>query len=439
MANAVDLSPVSPPHPGFAWASVARALRHRDYRLFFAGQAVSLVGTWLTRIATSWLIYRLSSSAWMLGLVAFVGQLPTFLLSPVAGVWVDRWSRRRVLLVTQAGAMVLTGCLAAIAWSGHADPLHIVLINILHGMLTAFDAPARQAFLVELVKDRAEMANAIALNSSMANATRLLGPSLAGILIAAFGENWCFTLDAISYLAALTSLLLITPHATAIRCVRGRVMQEMREGVRYARSFAPIRDVLILLALVSLMGVPYTVLMPLLATHVYHGGADTLGFLMAASGLGALAGAVYLAGRPSVLGLGRIIRAATGVFGLGLLALSACRSVALALPLVALTGCAMMVQMASSNIVLQTLADDDKRGRLMSFYTMAFFGMSPFGSLMAGAMAEHTGAAATLACGGGSVMCGAVWFAWRWPSLRHAVVPVYTRLGILSQNVRDDV
>jgi len=304
--------------------------------------------------------------------------------------------------------MLLTTLLAVVAWTGHANPVTIVAINIAHGILTAFDIPARQAFLIELVKDRAGMANAIALNSSMANATRLLGPSIAGILIAAVGENWCFTLDAISYLAVLVSLVLIHPTGPTLRCSQGSMMQNLREGVTSAR-FAPIRDVLALLALVSLMGVPYTVLMPMLATHVYGGNADTLGFLMAASGLGALIGAVYLAGRPSVLGLGQLIRKSSAVFGLGLIALGACRSVALALPLVMITGCAMMVQMASSNIVLQTLADDDKRGRLMSFYTMAFFGMSPFGSLMAGAMAERMGAAATLTVGGGAclmVRCG---------------------------------
>jgi MFS family permease len=376
-------------------------------------------------------MYKISGSAWLLGLVSFVGQLPTFVLAPFAGVWVDRWDRHRVLIVTQALAMLQSALLAALALGGHIEAWHILALQVFQGCINAFDTPARQTFLVEMVEARADMANAIALNSSMVNATRLIGPSAAGILIALVGEGWCFAIDALSYTAVLGSLAMMRVKARGAPRLHRKVTQDLREGWQYVWHFATIRNILALLALVSLMGVPYTVLMPVLATQVFGGAADTLGFLMAASGLGALTAALYLAARRSVLGLGKVIIGATVTFGIGLMGLAACRHLHMAMALMVVTGGSMMIQMAACNIVLQTLADEDKRGRLMSFYTMAYFGMSPFGSLMAGAAADRLGASLTVAIGGAACMLGGAAFAVDLPTMRAQVRRVYARLGIL--------
>ena len=284
-----------------------RALSHRNYRLFFAGQGTSLVGTWITRVATSWLVYRLTGSAAALGIVGFAGQIPTFLLAPFAGVWVDRWSRTEWLVVTQLLSMLQSLALAWLAFSGTITVTDIVLLSALQGIINAFDTPARQAFVVEMVEDRADLPNAIALNSSMVNGARLVGPSVAGVLIAVAGEGWCFLLDGISYVAVIASLLMMRLAPAEPRGAEKRVLVDLRDGFRYAFGFAPIRSVLLLITLISLMGMPYTVLMPLMAATVLHGGPHTLGFLMGATGIGALGGAVYLASRRSVLGLGRVI------------------------------------------------------------------------------------------------------------------------------------
>jgi MFS family permease len=419
--------------PAKSLRSLGRALRNRNYRLFFVGQSVSLVGTWLTRVATSWLVYRLTGSALLLGIVGFAGQIPTFFLAPVAGVWVDRWNRHRVLVVTQALAMLQSASLAALAWSSRMTVVHIAALSVVQGLINAFDMPARQAFVVEMVADRNDLPNAIALNSSMVNAARLVGPSVAGILIGLFGEGWCFAIDAISYLAVIASLLAmrITVRPRARRTTR--VGAELAEGFRYVVGHVPIRSVLLLLAVVSLMGMPYTVLMPVVATQVLHGRAHTLGFLMAASGAGALGGALYLASRTSVLGLGRLIALAAAVFGLSLLAFSLSRVLWLSLILMVPTGAGMMVQMAASNTVLQTLVDEDKRGRVMSFYAMAFFGTVPFGSLLAGGLADRVGAANTVAIGGLVCVAGAALFFRALPELRRLARPTYVRLGIVPE------
>jgi len=412
---------------------MVRALSHRNYRLFFAGQGTSLVGTWVTRVATSWLVYRLTGSAAALGIVGFAGQIPTFLLAPFAGVWVDRWSRHRVLVATQALSMLQSFALAWLTLAGTIDLARILLLSALQGVINAFDTPARQAFVVEMVEDRADLPNAIALNSSMVNGARLVGPSVAGVLIAAAGEGWCFLVDGFSYVAVIASLAMMRVAKAQARGPEMRALQDLRDGVRYVFGFAPIRSVLLLLALVSLTGMPYTVLMPVMASGVLHGGPHALGFLMAATGVGALGGAVYLASRRSVVGLGRVVPAAAALFGSGLIAFSLSRSVALSLVLMVATGGGFMVQMASSNTIIQTIVREDMRGRAMAFYTMAFMGTAPFGSLLAGGLAARVGAPRTLLLGGCACILGGAVFARQLPRLRALVRPIYVERGILPE------
>jgi MFS family permease len=412
---------------------MVRALSHRNYRLFFAGQGTSLVGTWITRIATSWLVYRLTGSAAALGIVGFAGQIPTFALAPFAGVWVDRWSRHRVLVVTQVLSMLQSFALAWLTLARTIDLTQILVLSALQGVINAFDTPARQAFVVEMVEDRADLANAIALNSSMVNGARLVGPSVAGVLIAAAGEGWCFLVDGVSYLAVIGSLVMMRLGAAPPRRPEKHALQELRDGVRYAFGFAPIRSVLLLLALVSLMGMPYTVLMPVMASGVLHGGPHALGFLMGATGVGALGGAVYLASRRSVLGLGRVVPAAATLFGAGLIAFSLSRSIALSLVLMVVTGSGFMVQLASSNTIIQTIVREEMRGRVMAFYTMAFMGTAPFGSLLAGGLAARVGAPRTLLVGGCACILGGALFGLHLPRLRRLARPVYVERGILPE------
>lgn len=415
-------------------AFMLRALGHRNYKLFFSGQSVSMIGTWMTRIATSWLVYRLTGSALLLGVVGFAGQVPSFALAPFAGVLVDRWNRHKLLVATQVLAMLQSLALAVLALTGLIKIWHVIALSIFQGVINAFDMPARQAFVVEMVERREDLPNAIALNSSMVNAARLLGPSIGGVVIAAVGEGWCFMVDGVSYLAVIASLLAmkITPRAN--RPKKGvNMLAQLREGWQYATGFAPIRKVLMMLALVSLVGMPYTVLMPVFANEILRGGPNTLGLLMAASGVGALTGAMFLAARKSVLGLGKYIPLMAAAFGAGLVAFSFSRVLWLSLPLMVLTGLGFMVQMAASNTVLQTIVEEDKRGRVMSFYTMAFMGTAPFGSLLAGSLAERIGAPHTLMFGGLGCIAGAIWFATSLPSLRRDVRPIYVKIGILPE------
>jgi MFS family permease len=411
-----------------------RALAHRNYRLFFSGQSVSLIGTWMTRIATSWLVYRLTGSPLLLGIVGFAGQIPSFLLAPLAGVLVDRWNRHRLLVATQVLALFQSLGMAILALTGYIKIWHVIVLSIFQGLINAFDMPARQAFVVEMVEKREDLPNAIALNSSMVNAARLLGPSLGGIVIAAVGEGWCFMLDAVSYLAVIASLLVMKITPRMLRVTNdANILAQLREGWEYAVRFAPIRNILLLLALVSLVGMPYTVLMPVFANEVLHGGPSTLGLLMAASGVGALMGAMFLAARKSVLGLGKFIPLMAAAFGAGLILFSFTRRLWLSLGLMVITGLGFMVQMAASNTVLQTIVEEDKRGRVMSFYTMAFMGTAPFGSLLAGSIAEQIGAPHTLLFGGVGCILGAVWFASSLPALRRDVRPIYIKIGILPE------
>ena len=411
---------------------MGRALRHRNYRLFFFGQGTSLVGTWLTRVATAWLVYRLTSSALLLGIVGFAGQMPTFLVAPFAGVLVDRWNRHRVLVVTQALAMVQSGLLSWFALRGTITVWHVLVLSAFQGLINAFDTPARQAFVVEMVDDRADLANAIALNSSMVNGARLLGPSIGGAIIAAVGEGWCFAIDAFSYLFVIASLIAMRVTLAGRReRAEAHVLQDLRDGWQYVIRSAPIRTALIVLAIVSTMAMPYSVLMPAVVTEVLHGGPNALGLLMTASGVGALAGALYLAQRKSVVGLGKVVMYATLVFGVGLIGFSLSRTELLATAILTLVGGGFMLQLAATNTVLQTLVDDRLRGRVMAFYTMAFFGSAPIGSLLAGVVADRIGAQTTIGlCGGVCVLTG-VWFAGKLPSLRAIVRPIYIERGIL--------
>ncbi len=415
------------PRPG-----LLRALRHRNYRLFFGGQSLSLAGTWITRIATSWLVYRLTGSALILGVVGFCGQIPTLFLAPVAGVFVDRWDRRRVLLVTQVLSLLQSVALGVLTLLGIITVVEVLVLQVAQGIINAFDTPARQAFVVTMIADRADLPNAIALNSSMVNASRIIGPSIGGVVIAAVGEGWCFMADAISYLAVIASLLAMTvqerdhhPRTTSAR-------EELVDGFRYVSRFLPVRSALTLLALISLLGMPYTVLMPVIASKVLHGGPHTLGFLMTASGLGAVVGALYLASRRSVLGLGRVMMVATFSFGFGLIGFGLIRSLWAALVILPLVGAGFMVEMASTNTILQTITEERMRGRVMAFYTMAFFGTAPIGSLLAGVAASRIGASATIVLGGVACVAAGLWLALRLPLLRAQVRPIYVERGILA-------
>jgi MFS family permease len=415
---------------------IFRALHRRNYRLFFGGQGISLIGTWMQQIAMSWLVYRMTHSAFLLGVVGFLGQIPAFLVSPFAGVLIDRWNRHHILLGTQSLAMIQAFILALLTLKGTIAIWHIITLALFLGFVNAFDMPTRQAFVVELVETGEDLGNAIALNSFMFNGARLLGPSIGGLLIALLGEGICFLLNAISFIAVIAALLAMKMTKRQIRSKSSHVLEGMKEGLTYAFGFPPIRSLLLLQGLVSLTGMPYTVLMPVFAKNILHGGPHTLGFLLGASGVGALVGAIYLASRKSILGLGRVIIIALNIFGIGLIAFSISRILSLSLLLLAFTGFGMMVQMASSNTVLQTIVEEDKRGRVMSFYTMAFMGMVPFGSLLAGSLASKIGAPGTIMISGVACILGSILFARKLPALREMVRPIYIEKEILSKELK---
>jgi MFS family permease len=417
------------PTPGFSHAW--RALRGRNFRLFFSGQSISLIGTWMTRVATAWLVYQLTGSALLLGVVSFAGQIPTFLLAPFAGVLVDRSNKRYVLIATQIGAMVQSLALAVLTL-GHWITIHEVLgLSVLQGLVNAFDMPVRQSFMVQMVDDRADLSNAIALNSSMVNTARLIGPALAGLIIAASSEGWCFLIDGVSYIAVIASLLMMRIQAPKLKRVTTGMVTQMREGWEYVSGFRPLRTILLLFALMSLMGMPYMVLMPVFAAKVLHGGAHSLGFLMGAAGFGSLISALLLVLRRSVRGLLKMLPIASLVFGLGLIAFGASHWMWLSLLLMVVTGFGMLLGLTTSNTIIQTLAPEEKRGRVMSYYTMAFVGMAPFGSLLAGALAHWIGAPHTVQLTGAMCCLGGLWFLRQMPAVRREMRPVYEELGIV--------
>jgi MFS family permease len=385
----------------------------------------------MTRLATSWLVYRLTHSALLLGVVGFAGQIISFALGPVAGVWVERLDRRKLLVWTQAAAAIQSLAMAALTLAHVITLWEIIALTALQGLINAFDMPARQSFLVQMVEDRNDLSNAIAINSSMANGARLIGPAIAGVVIGALGEGWCFLIDGVSYFAVIASLLLMRIKPLNIRRDGASMWEQMREGWDYVRTFPPIRTILALFALVSLMGYSYTVLLPIFAAQVLHGGAYTLGWLTTASGVGALASALSLAIRKSVVGLTRMLQTASAMLGGALILFGLSHTLWLSLVLMVFVGFGMILAASASNTVIQALVPDDKRARVMSYYTMAFFGASPFGSLLAGTLAHRIGAPHTVIITGAFCIAGAFWFTLQLSKIRAIMRPIYRELGLL--------
>jgi len=414
-----------------------RAFRHRNFRLYFSGQSISLIGTWVQQIALSWTIYQLTHSSFLLGLVSFAGQLPLFLITPLAGVFVDRFNRHRILIITQALAMVQAFILAVVVSTGSLQVWNLIALNIFAGTILAVDLTARQAFIVDMVGASHDLPNAVALNAFVINGGRMLGPAIAGLLLTIVSPSVCFYANAISYIPVIAALLAMRIKNRPIPHAESSAVEDFIEGVHYAVNFPPIWAVLILVALVSLAGLPYAVLMPVFAAEVLHGDAHTLGWLMTAPGIGALIATVYLASRKSIYGAGPRIAVGAIMFGAGLIATGIARNLELALIALALVGMGMIVQLATSNTVLQTIVDDDKRGRVMSLYTMAFMGMTPFGSLVGGAVAHRIGVQLTMLCGGIICLGAGLLFALRIPVLRPMVLPIYQRKGIIPLEVAE--
>jgi len=407
-----------------------RALRHRNFRLFIAGQMCSLIGYWMQHIAQSWLLYRLTESTTLLGVLAFAGSVPILLLAPFAGLWSDRANLHRLMFTIQVLEMFQAIALAALAVSGIIAPWHIVTLSMLLGVLVAIELPVRHAYLLELVGDKADLPNAVAVTSMMANSGRLIGPAVAGIAIGWIGEGGCFVLNALSYVAVVITFLMIRVAPRRRSEVHPSMMKGLTEGLRYAWDSIPIRMLLLMLALTSFLATPYAALMPALTRDVLHGGSEHMGFLVGAAGLGGLAGTVYLASRRSVRGLVTVIMYAMLSAGTALALLSWTKSLALALPLLVVIGFSILVTSVSVNMILQTIVDDDKRGRVMSLYTAAFLGISPFGALAAGAVADGIGVSATLTVSGACCAAGGIFLATRRPQIRAHMRPIYARLGI---------
>ncbi|MCC3573665.1 MAG: MFS transporter [Microcoleus sp. PH2017_40_RAT_O_B] len=408
------------------------ALRSQNYRLFFAGQGISLIGSWMTQVATVWLVYNLSDSPWMLGVVGFTSQIPTLILLPFAGVLIDRTNRHRVIIATQILAMVQSLALAFLALTGVINIWQLLVLSLFQGAINAFDAPARQAFVPELVEKKEDLANAIALNASMFNGARLIGPAIAGLVIGTVGASYCFLIDGISYIAVIAGLLAMKIKPRKIAASNTKPLQRLKEGFDYAFGFPPIRAILLLLALVSFAGMSHTVLVPIFATKILNGGPQTLGFLMAASGVGAFAGAIYLIGRKSIVGIGKLIAISPAIMGFGLIGFGLSRILWLSLIMMLFVGFGFIIQFAGGNTFLQTIVEDDKRGRVMSIYTMAFFGVTPFGNLVAGGMANYIGSPNTVILGGIICILGSIIFTRQLPALKNLVRPLYQKMGLIS-------
>ncbi len=392
--------------------AVFRSLKHRNFRLFFGGQLISLVGTWMQTIAEAWLIYRLTGSSVLLGLLGFVGQIPIFLLSPIGGLAADRWPRQRVVITTQVASMLLGFTLAALTLTGRIRVWEIIMLATLLGVVNAFDVPARQSFLIEMV-GREDLLNAIALNSSMFNGARVAGPAVAGLLVARIGEGWCFFVNGVSYIAVLAGLLMMRIENSLVAHDGSSPIEKLREGFRFVRHARPIRTLLILLGVVSFMALPFSVLMPIFADRILHGGASAYGNLMGAVGLGAMFGALSLAMRQELRGLGKIVAYSAIGLGASLTLFGASRWFWASFVALTLAGFTMMMQFTSINTLIQAMVPDQLRGRVMSLYSMMFLGMTPIGSLVAGALADRIGAP-----GGLASLAGGIVFARKWPSMR---------------------
>lgn len=391
--------------------NIFRSLKYRNYKLYFAGQSISLIGTWVQRLAMPWLVYHISGSIVLLGLVGFCGQLPTFILAPFAGVFTDRWDRYRMLIVTQVLSMIQAFILFFLYYTNTIAIWHLMVLSIILGTINAFDIPTRQSLVVDMVDDKADLSNAIALNSSMVNSARLIGPSVAGVLIAITGEGTCFLINALSYIGVIICIFFMRIKPREHKPQNKHVLKELKEGFNYTFGIKHIRSIILLLAVISLMGMQYTILLPVFSKNIFHGGAHTFGFLMGASGFGALIGTFYLASRKNISGLYKLVPMAALGFGLSLIGFSLSSYLWLSLLLMTLVGLFMVLQMASSNTILQTIVENSKRGRVMSFYTMAFMGMAPFGSLMAGSVGKFVGAPHTLTISGVVCIIAALIFA----------------------------
>lgn len=413
-----------------------RALESRNFRLFITGQLISLVGTWMQQLALSWLVYRLTHSSLQLGLVAFLAQAPGVLIAPIAGLMADRYNRRNLLLMTQGLAMVQASLLAFLALSGHIQQWHILILSGFLGIITGLDIPIRQALVLDLLEKPEHLSNAISLNSSVFNGARLVGPAIAGFAIHSVGESWCFALNALSFVAVLSALSAIRIQRDAPVENPTSYLESLREGWRYVCRYPPISAILLMIALISLVGLPYSVLMPIYVKDVLHGDAQTLGLLMGAAGMGAVTGAVYLASKPSIIGLGRVISVAVTGFALTLLFLSQVKNLWLAVPCIYLLGLGMMLHFASSNILLQTITNEKMRGRVMSLYTMAYIGMYPIGSLLMGWLSSHIGLSVTLLLGGCLTLLGAGWFLSQYASMRSNLMPMYAEKGYLKERIK---
>jgi len=416
---------------------IFRSLRYRNFRLFFIGQGISLIGTWMQMIAGGWLAYELTAGesertrALWLGIVAFSGRIPTFVFAPFAGVLVDRWNRFRLVIITQVFAMFQAALLATLTLSHTITLGYLILLSLVLGLINALDVPGRQSFMIEMVDNREHLNNAIALNSSLVNSARIIGPAIAGILLKTTGAGFCFLLNAVSYIPVITALLAMKVKPVERKLATDRIFSQLAAGVRYAFGFPPIRNMLLLLALVSLSGASYTVLLPILAEHVLHRGSGLYALLFAAAGAGALAGALLLAMRESARGLSLWIAAAPAIFGIGLIALGVSRFVWLSVLVMPVVGFGMLVQLASCNTVLQTLVDDSMRGRVMSLYSMAFMGMVPLGSLLSGFMARLVGSPVTLILNGAWCIVGSLLFFAQLKKFRRLIHPIYVEKGII--------
>jgi len=376
-----------------------RSLRHRNYRLFFSGQLISLIGTWMETVAQAWLVYRLSHSPLLLGVAAFAGQIPVFLLAPLGGVLADRYDRRRILLWTQALSALQALILAVLTLTGLVSIWHVIALAAALGLVNAIDMPTRQAFVVDMVS-RDDLMNAIALNSSMFNGARVVGPAVAGLVVAAVGEGWCFLLNAVSYAAVIVGLAMMRMERRQRHSQMPSALSQIIEGFRFVVRERPVRALLVLLGIVSLFGMSYSVLMPVFADRILESGARGLGLLMGSAGVGALLGAVSLALKREVKGLGRwIMLGATG-FGLALVAFGLSRLLWLSCAVLLVAGYALMVQMSSSNTLIQSMVPDHLRGRVMAIYAATFMGMAPLGALLAGSAAQRVGAPVTVTLGG---------------------------------------